>query len=170
MTLARDLLEQATHLSLPKKTSHKQSIVPLSLKKNYYAVFHLLNSEAVDLIAPNLSPARKTGVQRWFSHTETKKVCQIFLSNDFPRPASLTCFKITPTLEIVARIFIRLQAARHRADYDLSDKWTRFSAQQQIGLAQDVFAAWKKLQRHGGSQHLHPGSPALEELRSRTLV
>ena len=50
MTLARDLLEQATYLSQREKTRPKQASLRRAVSAAYYAVFHLLNSEAVDIL------------------------------------------------------------------------------------------------------------------------
>ena len=121
----------------------KQASLRRAISAAYYAVFHLIHAEAADILAAKLSPGRKAGIQRWFSHSETKKVCQIFLASGFPKPASLAGLELSPALRVVAQNFARLQEAGHKADYDLSTSWTRLSALQQVNLANDVLAAWQ---------------------------
>jgi hypothetical protein len=50
-------------------------------------------------------------------------------------------------LQTVARTFIRLQEARHEADYDLNRAWNRFTVQPHLDLAKDAFAAWGRLKK-----------------------
>lgn len=76
-----------------------------------------------------------------------KKVCQLFQNPTFTRPASLIGFKPSSELKLVCLNFIRLQEARHSADYDLSSQWTRANAEHNVNLGRDAFNAWTKIKR-----------------------
>lgn len=142
MTLHADLLEQAQHLSRRETRRPRQASLRRAVSAAYYAVFHLLTAESVAVIGVNLAPHFRAKAQRWFNHAEMKKVCQLFLTPAFTRPSSLAGLVPSADLHIVARNFIRLQEARHSADYDTSSEWTRFSAQQMVQLARTAFKSW----------------------------
>ncbi len=50
-------------------------------------------------------------------------------------------------LQAVAQAFVRLQGARHAADYDLSSHWTRHVAQDYVQATRDAFDAWNSIRR-----------------------
>ncbi len=55
--------------------------------------------------------------------------------------------QISPNLQMLSQAFIRLQEARHEADYDLSSWWTRLNAQQHVQTAGDAFLVWNRIRR-----------------------
>lgn len=145
MTLHDDLLEQAQHLSRRERLRPKQASLRRSASAAYYALFHLLIAESAAVVGRDLSPAMRAKVQRWFSHSDMKKVCHLFLVPTFTKPASLAGFAPSTEVQLIARNFISLQGARHSADYDVSSQWTRLHAQQMIQLARSAFSAWSAI-------------------------
>jgi hypothetical protein len=148
VSLAGDLLEQAGHLAKRERQRPRQASLRRSVSSSYYAVFHLLTSEASRLVGQNLTPAAAHRIQRWFDHHEMKRVCGMFSTPAPPRSIALV-LGVAPSIEIqgIAQSFIQLQEARIEADYDLTSIWTRLGAQQHTKTAQDVFDAWARIQR-----------------------
>jgi hypothetical protein len=50
-------------------------------------------------------------------------------------------------LRRVAQSFLDLQEARHEADYDLSQMFTKRAAQDLVEVARRAFEAWKRVKR-----------------------
>lgn len=143
MSLPADLLELADTLARMERTRPKQVTLRRAVSTAYYALFHLLTSESVALLGRNLSPSSGGRVQRWFDHGEMKKVAGMFSSATPPR--QLAPFLPTgPSVDIqkVALAFMRLQEARHQADYDPEFQLDRQAVLDYLQLARDAFAAW----------------------------
>jgi len=112
----------------------------------YYALFHHINGGAAGLIAPNVSAKTNHRIQRWFEHAEMKKVCGRFLHTKLDQPLlDLIGNSASAELQNVARSFIKLQEARHSADYDLSYSLTTAEARQLILLAVGAMASWDQI-------------------------
>jgi hypothetical protein len=56
-------------------------------------------------------------------------------------------FTPSPDLKYIADTFVRLQEARHRADYDLSKKVTRSDAQTAIADVRAAITKWRLLEK-----------------------
>ncbi|MEZ4238223.1 MAG: hypothetical protein R3F59_19150 [Myxococcota bacterium] len=119
MTFHKDLLDHAKEL-VPDAGRPRRVLLVRAISTAYYSVFHLLIANAtrrVDDLQPEVS--------RWFGHDRMKAVCGWFGSRGevhkkvapllaYPRPG-----RVPPELSELADIFVDLQEARHRADYDL---------------------------------------------------
>jgi hypothetical protein len=113
----------------------------------YYALFHQITMDAVGLIAPNVPASTNHRIQRWFNHTEMKAICVRFVPEKLERPLrDLIGESASPDLQTVARNFIQLQNARHRADYDLSYDLTWDDAYELLELASEGVKAWQHIQ------------------------
>ena len=142
MSLQEDLLEQASHLATREAIEPKQASLRRSVSAAYYALFQLLTADSAVMLGPHLSLQRRALVQRWFNHAEMRRVCQAFLVSTFNKPPSLVGFSPSVELRFVASSFVRLQQARHTADYDIALPVTRVLAQEYTALAQEAFTAW----------------------------
>lgn len=112
----------------------------------YYALFHHINGRAADLIAPNVEPDTHHRIQRWFDHVEMKKVCGRFLHTKLEQPLlGLIGPTVSPEMQHVASSFIKLQDARHRADYDLSYSLSSEEAHRLMRLAVTAMASWDEI-------------------------
>jgi hypothetical protein len=47
----------------------------------------------------------------------------------------------------VAQAFIKLQEARHDADYNLETIWTKLAAQEFVQVSRDASGAWSRIRR-----------------------
>jgi hypothetical protein len=98
------------------------------------------------LIAPNVPIETNHRIQRWFEHAEMKKVCGRFLPAKLDQPLlGLIGPTTSPELQHVASSFIKLQDARHSADYDLSYVLDRDEALQFVLQATDAITSWDRI-------------------------
>lgn len=54
---------------------------------------------------------------------------------------------VPPDLRVFAEAFVQLQQARHEADYDAGQRFSRQEALDLVEVARDAFAAWKRVRR-----------------------
>ena len=148
MSLAEELMEQASHLAGRERTRPRVASLRRSVSASYYALVHLLTADAVQSILPRLTNPATHQVQRWFDHSEMKKVCGIFSKKPLTRQfQGLLPNGQSADLLTVARVFVELQDARHQADYDLGTSWTRVTVQQYLRSTKDAFEAWNRVRR-----------------------
>lgn len=148
MSLAIELLDLAGHLSTRERTRPRQASLRRSVSTAYYALFHMLTSEAVSLIGPNMSLGGTRKIQRWFDHGEMKRVCGMFSAANATRMITpILGAPVSVDLQSVAQAFIKLQEARHDADYDLESSWTKLTAQELTEVARSAFESWARIRR-----------------------
>ena len=148
MSLHSDLLALAHRLTLLDRRKPKQANLRRSVSTAYYALFHRLTASAVAIIGPNLQESAALQLQRWFDHREMKHVAGMFSSAVPPRQiAAVLAMPPSVELQSVAQTFVRLQGARHAADYDLSSHWTRHVVQDYVQSTRDAFDAWTRIRR-----------------------
>lgn len=146
MAFHDDLLSQSARLAQLERRRPKQASLRRAISAAYYALFHLLTSEAASLVTPNALRGLDLVVRRTFAHGTMKEVCKAVSGATLP--AALRAHMTTPRhpdLRDVANAFIQLQAARHTADYDLATPHTRSEALRLIAVAQDAFARWNAI-------------------------
>ncbi|SEG42712.1 hypothetical protein SAMN05421819_2874 [Bryocella elongata] len=117
-----------------------------AISAGYYAVFHLLIAEAVGRLLPTAPPTLTARVSRAFEHREMKKVCDWFVKPQLPdQLRDLLPGGVSPELNRVAKNFLQLQEARHRADYDLQFPLDRQIALARVKEAEDLFRTWNNV-------------------------
>jgi hypothetical protein len=111
-----DLIQQAIFLSelnLPHEP--KQVDLRRAVSAAYYGLFHLLTTEA----AANWKHQNQRGrFARMFDHGRMKTCSSRVSSRSLPLDP--TAIPIATDLKIAADSFVKLQQARHTADYDNS--------------------------------------------------
>jgi uncharacterized protein (UPF0332 family) len=147
MSLPADLLEQAERLAQLDARRPKQASLRRAVSSAYYALFHLLTSEASALYA--LEPGLAARINRTFSHSDMKKASQWIGNGKLPRAVQSPggSYTTPPELKTVADAFVSLQQARHEADYDLSRTFRRQEALNFVQSAREAFAAWEQIKR-----------------------
>lgn len=94
----------------------------------------------------NAPAARK--IQRWFDHGEMKRVCGMFSAAETPKQIrNILGAPVSLHLQSVAQAFIKLQEARHDADYNLDTVWTKLASQELVQVSKSAFAAWSSIRR-----------------------
>jgi len=148
VALADDLLEQAKFLSIREvgRGRPRQASLRRAVSTAYYAVFHLLGVEA----ASQASPARPRGlrdrIQRALAHETMRQAARAFQATSLPDyVASFVHQPISPEIVGIAKNFVLLQEARHKADYDLAEPFDRTTVQGLVNNAEEVFLLWNKV-------------------------
>ena len=147
MAFHDDLLNQASYLATCDKGKPKQASLRRSVSAAYYAIFHLLITEAAALAGSKLNTEGRIRLRRAYAHADMKAVCASYASATTAlkfnqQIAPLLSFPIATELMNVADTFVSLQEARHLADYDLQSKFSRLSVLTQIGDVTNSFADW----------------------------
>ena len=141
MPYPEDLIQHAIFLSelnLPHEP--KQVDLRRAVSAAYYAFFHLLTTEA----AQNWKhQSQRDRFARMFDHGRMK-ACSSRVSSR-PLPVDANEIRIAKDLKLVADSFVKLQHARHTADYDNSKAWSRTQVWEVICEAQDAMAAWSNI-------------------------
>ena len=146
MTLPKDLLEQAQFLVLREPRRPKQASLRRAVSTAYYAGFHLLCSEAASQASPESPVELCDRVQRAMAHGTMKAAAKAFESGNLPNYIrSLVSATLPAEISSVARTFVQLQEERHKADYDIADRFDRARAQNAVSLTAQLFADWNTI-------------------------
>jgi hypothetical protein len=147
MSLHEDLLEHAFQLARLDPRRPKQVNLRRAVSASYYALFHLLTTEASRLYANDFELHAR--LNRTYNHVEMRKVSTFFANSKVPKALQpLTGGYVTPAeLQNVADLFVKLQQARHEADYDLLRDFSRGEALLHAERARDAFADWEKVKK-----------------------
>lgn len=147
MSLHGDLLEQAEHLAKIDMRRPKQANLRRAISASYYALFHLLTSEASALYVADFGLAAR--INRTYNHGEMKKASAMIANDKFPRgvriPGGGT--PAPPDLKVVASSFVKLQQEREDADYQLDRTYARRETLAFIQTARQAFEAWERVRR-----------------------
>lgn len=147
MALHHDLLEQARHLAGRESTRPRQASLRRAVSASYYALFHLLAAEGAALSAPPRPGGLRIQVRRAFVHADMKSLCRQFAGRTglSEHLRVLVSLPLDPGLILMATTFIVLQNARHAADYDMSQSFTRFYVLNLIRAVQATFDGWSAI-------------------------
>jgi uncharacterized protein (UPF0332 family) len=141
-----DDLLQALHLVHMEPRNPKQASLRRAVSTAYYALFHLLISEAV---ANWNRVSLRAALGRAFDHGIMKAA-----SNRIQDTRQFTFIGEDPgvvaALRGVAKTFAQLQEKRHIADYDNTTFWTRTEALTQVKSPEQAFNIWKPIR----SEHI----------------
>jgi len=146
MPLANDLLEQAQFLVIREKTRPRQTSLRRAVSAAYYSAFHLLGTVAAAQ-ATAATPARLCDrVQRALVHGTMKAAARSFETGNLPDYIrSLVSDPLPPRITAIAHAFVQLQEERHKADYDVADRFDRARAQNAVALAAQLFSDWNAI-------------------------
>jgi hypothetical protein len=138
MAFADDLLEQARHLARREPKRPRQASLRRAVSTAYYALFHLLTSEA----SSNWKiAAQRARFARIFEHSRMNaasvRAAGSSFGGDDPGKAG--------HLRNVARAFSQLYEDRLVADYDTAAQWSRVEVVTEIELVEQAFASWQAI-------------------------
>jgi hypothetical protein len=147
MSLHEDLLAQAQQLAQWDARRPKQVNLRRAGSSAYYALFHLLTSETSALFA--IEPGLAWRINRTLNHGDMKKASTMIANDKVPKAVqSPRAGYATPAdLKTVANTFVRLQEARHEADYDLSRVFRRQEVLDHVQWARQAFEAWERVRK-----------------------
>jgi hypothetical protein len=147
MSLHDDLLIQAQRLAQWDPRRPKQVNLRRAVSSAYYALFHLLSSETSALFA--VEPGLAARINRTLNHADMKKASAMIGNAKLPKAVqSPRGGYTTPAdLKTVANTFVKLQEARHEADYDLSRVFRRQEVLDHVQAARQAFEAWERIRK-----------------------
>jgi uncharacterized protein (UPF0332 family) len=147
MSLHDDLLAQAEHLATREAKRPKQVSLRRAVSAAYYALFHLLTAEATRLFVKDDQLVAL--INRVYDHTELKKVSTFFSKGEYPQlfEGVKNAYPVGEPLKSLAKTFLRLQQARHEADYDLARRFSREEVVDLIGNVTQAFQAWQAIRK-----------------------
>jgi hypothetical protein len=153
MPYPEHLLEQAKHLAKRELKRPRQASLRRSVSTAYYALFHLLVSEATQ----NWKRAgQRAQLARLFEHGRMRSASEkqratlalYFKTN----PGPCRELEICRRLHLVANTFFESQQQRHVADYDGSRTWMRIEVITQIDLVDSAFQSWREIREEDAAQ------------------
>lgn len=156
MGYPEDLLEQARHLAKRERNRPKQASLRRAVSSAYYALFHLLISEAVKNWK---RPEERFTLARMFEHEAMRRICakkreEIRAQlNKIPQPAPGPNTASTGHLLNVVEVFISMLEDRHTADYNGAKVWGRIDVLERIGAVERAFASWKTIRSQPEAQN-----------------
>lgn len=142
--LADDMLKLAKENLILKQGRPSQAKLRRSISNSYYAVFHLILEEGVSLLVGQKGVDAQLifYFQRSFEHTGIKDACELIIKQKLPSRHAPIIGPFPAQCKSIASLFIELQKARHRADYDLSSPLSKSQAGAYLAIAEQVFSAW----------------------------
>ncbi|MCX6606946.1 MAG: hypothetical protein NTV52_25655 [Acidobacteria bacterium] len=136
-----DLLSLAR--SLVGAEPANQAMLRRAVSSAYYAVFHLLISEATSNWA---NVKARAALGRAFDHGTMRAASERIVSSKlFPYVGEDP--QVVAGLRTVGRTFFRLQGGRHFADYNFVSDLAWSDAIDQVAWAEEVFAIWPSISR-----------------------
>ena len=138
MTFHEELLAQAGELVNKSQPGATQADLRRAVSAAYYALFHLLVSEATLNWKRDSS---RYAFGRMFDHGLMRKASQRMADSN-RSPMAGEDSEGVRKLRKVAKGFVQLQQKRHLADYDNGTRWTPFEALQEVSIAREAFAVW----------------------------
>jgi uncharacterized protein (UPF0332 family) len=153
MAFADDLLEQAQHLANRERKEPRQASLRRAISTAYYALFHLLISEAT------LNWKRveyRDALARVFEHGKMKSACrkkmgELTASYKTNRRSGSE-LTVAQHLYRVAETFVEAQNNRHAADYDNSRVWARTEVVAEIESLANAFESWRAIRNESVAQ------------------
>jgi uncharacterized protein (UPF0332 family) len=154
MAYADDLLEVAQHLAKLDSDNPRQACLRRSVSTAYYALFHLLITEATsNWIRPELHSELPLG--RLFGHGKMKsasKEQRSELNSQFKKNLPLETLTVFKHLHAVAHTFILAQEKREEADYDTWKEWNQTEVLKQIDSVAAAFQSWRTIREEPVAQ------------------
>lgn len=125
--LSADLLEQALVLAEADSKRPKQANLRRAVSSAYYAFFHCLVEAACTSIVGTSQKLRtyREVLARAFEHGAMRDACQAFAGGTLPKVFKPNTSVGDANLRKLASTFVDAQANRHRADYDLAQRFRR---------------------------------------------
>ena len=127
----RDLIKTARELTVSGNNKPRQANLLRATSTAYYALFHTLAKCCADLLiggsGSQRSPEAWRQVYRALEHGVAKNACDSKLITKFPNE-----------IQDFANAFITMQAKRHKADYDPTEKTYKSLVSLDIDMSENV--------------------------------
>jgi uncharacterized protein (UPF0332 family) len=152
-SLPAELLRLSRRLLGRQASKPDQASFRRAISTAYYALFHLLTLEGGRIFVKQASTVEL--IVRAYDHGKMAKISGHFAIGNLPKKlaslkgrfASPEPDSIVTGLKSVTNAFVKLQEARHDADYDLAKRYDRQEAERFVDLAEFAFSEWKRIRR-----------------------
>ncbi len=137
--MSEDLIATALRLAKGGVGRPRRSDLERAVSSAYYALFHAVAEDAASLLVgsgPNRPDKAWAQVYRALDHGAARNACSNVRRLGFPAE-----------IEFAADAFVRLQEARHGADYDPDYRVGRSEALDWIALAADAIRSLRQASR-----------------------
>jgi hypothetical protein len=155
MSRADDLLQLAEDLSSLNAPNHRQVDLSRAVSSAYYALFHLLISEAT---ANWKEEALRPTIGRIFEHRKMKSACEAKVSEVRSyfegNPPHSREQVVSIHLHWVANTFVQSQQQRNDADYNIAKEWTDTEVAALIESITQAFKSWRIIRGELAAQAL----------------
>src|ERR1035441_4006431 len=146
MAYADDLLDLAQYLANLEPANPRQACLRRAVSTAYYALFHLLISEAtLNWGRPEL----RSELGRVFEHGRMKSASvekRAALNAEFGKnPPPSRELVISKRLHTVVHTFIQVQQKRNDADYDTGKEGNQTDVLTQIAAGSNAFESWRAI-------------------------
>lgn len=139
MAYADDLLQLARDIAKLYPEEAHQASLRRALSTAYYALFHLLISDAV---ASCSDPKLRASLSRMFDHGPMRKISDETVAKLKQRPPKGWESDLKEHLYSVAETFSEAHYNRHEADYNLIREWQPTEVSLLIERVADAFNSW----------------------------
>ena len=168
MSLHADLLAQARLLATKEPRRPQQASLRRSVSTAYYALFHLLVSDATQRLVPGKDrSALRNSLNRAFEHSAMYRVARQFAAGNVSSRLApgLNGLPLQAELVRVANAFMDLQQHRHDADYDLGISFTRTDVLDIVRNAEGAFEDWRAIRNSPQAHTFLVGLLAFDKMR-----
>jgi uncharacterized protein (UPF0332 family) len=151
MSISGELFDQAEHLltGYGKSAGPDQTDMRRAISNAYYALFHALVDDAVDILCPRTPAALTRQFRPAFVHTNMKTVCKQFSGRRVAGLSDTMKASFTEPIEspiiVFAGLFVHLQAQRQVADYDTFENLAIRDTVYDVDAAKSAWTAWRNM-------------------------
>ncbi len=142
MGIAVELISLSAFMVHMEQPDFTQAVLRRTVSTAYYAVFHLLTSDAAERWGGTL--LEKGELERAFSHGAMRTVSGQFSKGQWKYKGGQSASQ-PRMLREVASSFVELQVERHLADYDNQKIWSLIEAENIVARAIEVFHNWEAI-------------------------
>ena len=151
MAFADDLLQLAQRLA--ELRPENQASLRRAVSTAYYALFHLLISEAT---ANWSRPELRATLGRCFDHGPMRTASEAKISQINAAIKNKTIGgvekEVALQLSTVANAFVQAQQERNDADYNMAKAWTRVDVDEHIASVSEAFKTWNLIRHQDVAQ------------------
>jgi uncharacterized protein (UPF0332 family) len=160
--LSADLLKQARSLASQDPKRPKEASIRRAISTAYYALFHFLLDESTGILVGatrNDKPLRHL-LSRCFVHGHMASACTKIVglvtnpksASPLYAPFARSMLNQANDLLVVAKTFKDLYEHRHRAGYDLGQRYSRAQALKSISDVEEAMRTWNRIKK--GDPHV----------------
>lgn len=139
LDIARELLDGAQESGSPHQAGLRRAVSTL-----YYAFFHFLIERSLESLTN--SPEVRSLISRAYKHEDMAKTCAAFDGHLSDQIKAVYGGNVDVDLKRAAKLFVDLQRARHRADYNLDASLAHSDAKLLLSRIEETINKWNAIE------------------------